>query len=132
MKNWKIVYQSRIEDYSSYEEGLSSNGGAYAFFDDIIVLKSGDEYRKLTLYSTSAQFQYCAISENFTSCTICEVLNCPELQRFYVSDSIIGYDEDGRHSNDGFLFLEEVSLPISKKEAEAIMSQRTDETAKTV
>lgn len=118
-KTWNVVHKNRIEDFSSYEEGLSSNGGSYAFFKDIYILKSGDEYRKLVLHSTSAQFEYCAITENFTSCQQCEVINCPEIGWFYASDSIVGYDEDGC-INDGFLFLEDISMPIYEQEAEAM------------
>lgn len=121
MKNWNVISRTRIEDYSSYEEGLSSNGGSYAFFDDIYILRSGDgEYRKLVLHSTSAQFEYCAITENFTSCQQCEVINCPEIGWFYASDSYLGYDEDG-YLNSTDIYLEEISVPISEQEAEAII-----------
>lgn len=119
MKNWTVIYKNRIEDYSTFEDGLSSNGGAYAFFQDTFILRSGDEYRKLVLHSTSAQFEYCALTENFSHCTQCEVINCPEIGWFYVSDSIVGYDEEG-FINDGYFFLEDISMPIYEQEAEAM------------
>lgn len=123
MKNWYIIRRNRIEDYSSYQEGLSSNGGAYAFFEDTIILRNGDgEYRKLVLHSTSAQFPYCAYLGNFTNCQICEVVDAYQLECIYISNDIIGYDEDG-YLNSTDIYLEEISVPISEQEAEAIMAK---------
>lgn len=128
MKNWNVISKSRFEDLSSYEEGFSSNGGAYAFFEDTLVLKSEDgEYRKLVLHSTSAQFEYCAITGNFTNCQQCEIIDCPEIGWFYVSDSFVGYDEDGVAANDEYLLVEDIASPISEKEALELMERLTEE-----
>ena len=122
MKNWYIIRRNRIEDYSSYQEGLSSNGGAYAFFEDIIILRNGDEYRKLVLHTTSAQFPYCAYLGNFTTCQMCEVVDAYQLECIYISNDIIGYDEDG-YLNSTDIYLEEISIPISEEEALEMMEK---------
>lgn len=126
MKNWFIISRNRNEDYSSYQDGLSSNGGAYAFFEDTLILKSEDEYRKLILHKTSSELPYCSYLGNFTTCQICEIMDAYQLERIYISNDIIGYDENG-YLNSTQLYIEEISTPISEEDALEYLEKLTEE-----
>ena len=59
---------ARINDYTSFRAGQSSNGGCYGFWTDYTYIGNGYE----VTHGTTADFEYCQYCGSFGSC------NCDE------------------------------------------------------
>lgn len=99
MRNLEGIKRVRLNDYSEYESGKSSNGGCYGFWTDYSRVENGWEVR----YGTTADFSYCPCCGSFNEhydretqkyeCGGFEVVSTEELEMIIRSF-------DAKHSED--------------------------------
>lgn len=105
MRDLAEVKRVRINDYSEYESGKSSNGGCYGFWTDYNRVEGGWEVS----YGTTADFEFCPCCGSFDShygydeeeytCGEFEVISNEELEKIISSF-------ESEHSEDDDYFIE--------------------------
>jgi hypothetical protein len=68
---WTYMFTQKVDDYSNWKFETSNNGGDYSFHENIHFyqreITGRKEYMKISLHSTSAEFSYDEVSQNFTN-----------------------------------------------------------------